>query len=1180
MVKHKNKGLIHLGIILFIVILLLGCMPEHILVSTQVTSSVDAEWIDHFFDFSEYDLTLFLKGPAEKVDLLAGEELLITFKAQPIINIPRLLTEIDQKFITVVVRDKSGRTLDIHRVHLDPSPITNPFFSVQTRSSNRDGLYYHQDGTWYFYSFQHMGSMRGSDRRGIRDIVHTLPSSHVLVLVSTGGDPLACTLDDFRIDPGNIIALDALAETLVDLEAFPNQVVNQADHSIFNPQSEEDPALQRSDADFLTFTFPGASMTIDEEVLHPDAIGADGVIFAAVPTTANLGALVATFTSSEGARGATVEGRLQRSGTTSNDFRTAITYLVTAEDGTTKRWKVIVSSNGAVNPGQLVRVNHGSFDRGDEIGDLWTHTRPVHFVTLSYDFWTGKYPVTYEEYDGFCDATGRDKPANQDIHGQWGRGMRPVVNVSWWDAIAYCNWLSEDHGLPKAYDEEGNLLDSQGEITTDITIVEGFRLLTSAEWEYAASGGHMASDPRFLFSGSNDPQEVAWYGYYDPPFDQTYGPFPIGLKKPNQLGLFDMSGNVSEWCHDWYEAYTEGNKNNPIGPTDGDRRVWRSGGWGHGTLTSRIAYWSYNAPFTTGSFGGFRIARTIVGDLPEPTDNMTFVLTFPTQDVHNFLVAQQIPPKTVTVQVANGTNSVVITATKTAAQTVVVGGTNAANVTSGGTAIGPTHTVATADIAVAGGTKTFSLTVSEAGKADIVYTVTVNVAAPADPTANMVFELTTPEENASNTIHTDQAFMTVMVHVVNGTSSVVITGTKTTAQQVVVGGTHAGAVTQAGQMTTSPTFTVNTSDIVAGGGTKSFTLTVSETGKEAIIYAVTVTVAYGGPPASDQAEILAYGIPGQDGEAVITSNASGTIDITVPHGTGVTTLVATFTLSPGATATVNGTPQVSGTTSNDFTDPVTYTVTAEDGVTTKIWTVTVTVEDPFEFKMVSAAAEWTSLDLALTITYSGPIEIFKDDDGFGLGADQFGLAFDTDGPGDEEAYWIEIDDGDNKKLIVAFFGYPDTNGGERTLTYVQGDDYPVKNLDGTDAKTPDTLEVTIPSRPTCMVWDGATAIWTGNNLHVTVTYTNHLNDPASLGADQFDLTYWPEGAPVIVNADELQWVDTDPDRIVLVFNNYPDTNNEGGNTPLYYESKTHPLEDAEGLDVLTPDSIDVSVPSK
>lgn len=278
---------------------------------------------------------------------------------------------------------------------------------------------------------------------------------------------------------------------------------------------------------------------------------------------------------------------------------------------------------------EMVLVKAGVFQMGDEVGDLWKGTRPVHEVTLTYDFLVARYPTTFREYDQFCTATNRNMAYD---HG-WGRDNRPVIYVNWWDAINYCNWLSETNELKPAYNSEGKLLDLDGNITEDITKVEGFRLLTDAEWEYSASGGHKAQpgQPRFLYSGSNNLDEVGWYSnnsgeewtYIGSSLRVDYSrhgatlyegksTHPVGLKKPNRLGLYDMSGNVWEWCYDYYSAYTGDDRVNPIGALTGHVRVMRGGSWIFGANDCRIACRFYRSPHDKIFRIGFRIARTIV----------------------------------------------------------------------------------------------------------------------------------------------------------------------------------------------------------------------------------------------------------------------------------------------------------------------------------------------------------------------------------------------------------------------------------------------------------------------------------------------------------------------------------------------------------------------------------------
>lgn len=236
---------------------------------------------------------------------------------------------------------------------------------------------------------------------------------------------------------------------------------------------------------------------------------------------------------------------------------------------------------------------------------------------------------------------------------------------------------------------------------------------------------------------------------------------------------------------------------------------------------------------------------TVTVAAPDPdTADVEFTLTTPAPGGDNSLSGGG-SNRTVTVNVANATSSVVITGTKTSAQSVAVGGTDQSDVSAGGSDTAPTYTVNTTSIASTGGSKTFTLTVSEASHTSIVYNVTVTVAEPDPATDDVTFALTTPTPNGSNTINGGGADKTVTVNVENATESVVLTATKTTAQSVEVGGTNSSNVTPGGG-DTDPTYTVNTTDVATAGGSKEFTLTVSEADHTSIVYTVTVTVAGAG----------------------------------------------------------------------------------------------------------------------------------------------------------------------------------------------------------------------------------------------------------------------------------------------------------------------------------------------
>jgi len=220
--------------------------------------------------------------------------------------------------------------------------------------------------------------------------------------------------------------------------------------------------------------------------------------------------------------------------------------------------------------------------------------------TIKHSFYIGKYEATFSEYDAFCNATGKSKP--DDVG--WGRGARPIINVSWWDAIDYCDWLSDKEKLPKAYDNNGNLLDKDGKITTDPFKVVGYRLPTEAEWEYAARGGNKSKG--YEYSGSDTVNDVAWYWDNSGRMTQE-----VGKKVPNELGIYDMSGNVWEMCSDWYGDYFVSSRTDLYKGTAGSSRVIRGGSWGISATYVRVAFRVNFSPTGACNYLGFRIARTV-----------------------------------------------------------------------------------------------------------------------------------------------------------------------------------------------------------------------------------------------------------------------------------------------------------------------------------------------------------------------------------------------------------------------------------------------------------------------------------------------------------------------------------------------------------------------------------------
>ena len=188
----------------------------------------------------------------------------------------------------------------------------------------------------------------------------------------------------------------------------------------------------------------------------------------------------------------------------------------------------------------------------------------------------------------------------------------PVERVSWYDAIVFCNKKSEKEGLKPVYTINQSIIDKNNlnfrdDIRWKVDVnknANGYRLPTEAEWEYAARGGNQTKG--FTFSGSNNPDEVAWYGFTKSG-RQTH---VVGTKNPNELGIYDMSGNVYEWCWDWYSSYTNTSYNNPIGPEYGEFRILRGGSWLNNVSYCRVSNrCNYYPNDNTNIEFGFRLVR-------------------------------------------------------------------------------------------------------------------------------------------------------------------------------------------------------------------------------------------------------------------------------------------------------------------------------------------------------------------------------------------------------------------------------------------------------------------------------------------------------------------------------------------------------------------------------------------
>lgn len=232
----------------------------------------------------------------------------------------------------------------------------------------------------------------------------------------------------------------------------------------------------------------------------------------------------------------------------------------------------------------MIYVQGGSFVMGSVGGD--NDEAPARQVTLS-SFYISKHEVTQDEWRSVMGSN--PSRFNGDDH--------PVENVSWHNALEYCNRRSLKEGLTEVY---GNIDSNYPTVDWN---ADGYRLPTEAEWEYAARGGNRTRE--YSHSGSDNISDAGWYdGNSD---GQTHS---VSRKQANELGLYDMSGNVWEWCWDWYGEYGSGRQIDPHGPDTGSDRVVRGGSWYYFSWSARSTNRYKNIPFYRSYALGFRVVRS------------------------------------------------------------------------------------------------------------------------------------------------------------------------------------------------------------------------------------------------------------------------------------------------------------------------------------------------------------------------------------------------------------------------------------------------------------------------------------------------------------------------------------------------------------------------------------------
>ena len=361
-------------------------------------------------------------------------------------------------------------------------------------------------------------------------------------------------------------------------------------------------------------------------------------IFAPISFGTDVSSLIPVFTIT--GVSVTVDETVQQSGLTANDFASPVVYSVTAEDSSIQEYVVT----------RMVIVDENNF----LMGYSGFQNATEHDVTLS-SFIISKHEITNQEIvDVFNWANSQDKFGEINIStvtnsedsqelldlddddcqieyrngvfltmdgmGDNGEGGNvdianyPCIEISWYGAAAFCNYLSQKEGLTPCYDL------SDWSCNFENT---GYRLPTEAEWEYAAryidADSFRTGDS---YSGSDIADDVAWYGDNSDATPHSnldsingMGTHQVGTKEANELGLFDMSGNVWEWCNDWIGSYGSESITDPIGPEIGDTKVIRGGFWGNEALDGdiielKVSYRNSHFPEESFNSIGFRLVRS------------------------------------------------------------------------------------------------------------------------------------------------------------------------------------------------------------------------------------------------------------------------------------------------------------------------------------------------------------------------------------------------------------------------------------------------------------------------------------------------------------------------------------------------------------------------------------------
>ena len=270
----------------------------------------------------------------------------------------------------------------------------------------------------------------------------------------------------------------------------------------------------------------------------------------------------------------------------------SLTIHVKGQDVPSQNFIVAKSLSSDSSSANMKAIVGGTFLMGSNNDDQ--EERPSHLVSIK-SFEIAKHEVTQKQWQELMGSN-----PSQFINSQ-----HPVERVSWHDAIAYCNALSISEGFTPAY-----LIN--GDFTTCDFNANGYRLPTEAEWEYACRAGtttdYYSGNRNKAFNGCYEEAALTSVGWYCNNASSTT--HPVGQKQPNSFGLFDMHGNVFEWCWDWSGDYPSVSQTNPTGPNNGSLRICRGGSWFYVPQQSRSSFRLAYQPSSKYSGVGFRVVRS------------------------------------------------------------------------------------------------------------------------------------------------------------------------------------------------------------------------------------------------------------------------------------------------------------------------------------------------------------------------------------------------------------------------------------------------------------------------------------------------------------------------------------------------------------------------------------------